>query len=161
MILKRMKRRHCREDVLEFTSNLRKIRSDVAFGADVIAGFPTETEDMFDNSLQLVKQAGIQYMHVFPYSEREGTPAARMPQLSKAIRKSRAAILRQAGEEELHKFLQFNVKTNSKVLVEKEFLGRTENFLPVKLDVAGIAGAIITVDIESHTSEHLLGRISS
>jgi threonylcarbamoyladenosine tRNA methylthiotransferase MtaB len=133
LILKRMKRRHNRTSVIKYSEKLRNLRPDVSYGADIIAGFPTETEEMFKNTLNLVSEAGLQYLHVFPYSERDGTPASRMPQIDGRIRKERAALLRQAGEIELKKFMQNNVGKDSTILVENDNIGRTENFLPVKL----------------------------
>ena len=104
MILKRMKRRHSRKDALDFCARVRSLRPDVVFGADIIAGFPTETEAMFQNTLDIVDEAALTYLHVFPYSAREGTPAARMPQVAKEIRKERAARLREAGEKQVQQF---------------------------------------------------------
>lgn len=134
MILKRMKRRHNREQVIEFCRKIREIRPDVAFGADIIAGFPTETDEMFENSVDLMKEVGIVFAHIFPYSAREGTPAAKMPQLSGDVIKKRAKILRQIGEENLQKFLQQQVGTVQKVIIEKNGIGKTENFLNVKIE---------------------------
>ena len=106
MVLKRMKRRHSRQDILDFCARVRSLRPDVVFGADIIAGFPTETDEMFQNTLRLVEEAGLTYLHVFPYSSRPGTPAAKMPQVPKAIRKERAARLRAAGEKQLANYLE-------------------------------------------------------
>ena len=106
MILKRMKRRHAREDSIAFCAELRARRPGIVFGADIIAGFPTETDEMFENSLAIVDDCGLTYLHVFPFSPRPGTPAARMPQLEKAVIKARAALLRQKGEERLDQFLE-------------------------------------------------------
>src|SRR5690606_16159819 len=119
MILKRMKRRHSREDAIRFTERLRAARPEVAFGADIIAGFPTETEEMFENSLRLVDECDLTYLHVFPYSERKGTPAARMPQVDKAVRKERAARLRARGRERLDRFLDRRIGSIAHVLVER------------------------------------------
>src|SRR5690606_11002456 len=98
MVLKRMKRRHLRDDSIRFCEEVRRLRPDVVFGADIIAGFPTETEEMFQNSLKIVEECGLTHLHVFPYSARDGTPAARMPQVARAAVKQRAARLREAGE---------------------------------------------------------------
>lgn len=136
MILKRMKRRHNRDQILDFCNRMRKIRSDVAFGADIIAGFPTETDDMFENTRKLISEAGLQYLHIFPYSEREGTPAARMPQVEKHIRKERAAILRAEGKKELNAFMSNAVGSEANILVEQGNVGHTENFIPVKINAA-------------------------
>lgn len=133
MILKRMKRRHNRNQVLEFCTRARKIRSDMTFGADIIAGFPTETNRMFENSCKLIEEAGIIFTHIFPYSKREGTPAAKMTQINGNIIKERAKILREAGARELQKFLKQQIGKNLKVLVEKDGVGKAENFLDVKI----------------------------
>jgi threonylcarbamoyladenosine tRNA methylthiotransferase MtaB len=146
MILKRMKRRHNRDQVLEFCHKMREIRSDVAFGADIIAGFPTETDEMFENTRKLISEAGLQYLHIFPYSEREGTPATKMPQVEKHIRKKRAAILREEGKKELKCFFEKSAGKEAKILVEKDNMGHTENFIPVKIAASNdiIPGSIIT-----------------
>ncbi|HJD55700.1 MAG TPA: tRNA (N(6)-L-threonylcarbamoyladenosine(37)-C(2))-methylthiotransferase MtaB [Rickettsia endosymbiont of Pyrocoelia pectoralis] len=134
MILKRMKRRHKRESVVEFCKKLRAVRPEVSFGADIIAGFPTETDEMFENTRKLIAEAELQYLHVFPYSQREGTPAARMPQVPKAIRKERAEILRQEGQKQLTKFFEKNIGQKVELLVESNNVAHTESFIPVKLD---------------------------
>lgn len=134
MILKRMKRRHNREQILDFCNSLRSKRPDVSFGADIIAGFPTETDEMFENTRKLISEAGLQYLHVFPFSEREGTPAAKMPQVSKDIRKKRAAILREEGARELQKFFKQNIGKQVELLMEQHNMAHTENFIPVKLE---------------------------
>jgi threonylcarbamoyladenosine tRNA methylthiotransferase MtaB len=133
LILKRMKRRHNRASIIKYCERLRNLRADVSYGADIIAGFPTETDEMFKNSLDLISEAGLQYLHVFPYSERDGTPATRMPQIDKRTRKERASILRQAGELELKKFMQYNIGREASVIIESDHIARTENFLPVKI----------------------------
>jgi threonylcarbamoyladenosine tRNA methylthiotransferase MtaB len=133
MILKRMKRRHNRAQVIEFCNKLRNIR-DVAFGADIIAGFPTETEQMFQNTKHLISDADLQYLHVFPYSERDGTPAARMPQVEKKIRKARAQELIQCGNLQKKIFFERNLNKSFKVLIEQNNTGHTENFIPVKFN---------------------------
>lgn len=139
MILKRMKRRHTREDAIEFCNAVTKKRPDVVFGADIITGFPTETEDMFENSMKMVEDCNLTYLHVFPYSEREGTPAARMPQMDRSIRKTRGAKLRALGEEKLEAFLSSQVGNDVEILVEKAMkdenaiLGHTEHFAPAKI----------------------------
>ena len=134
MILKRMKRRHNRANVIEFCRKLRAIRPEVSFGADIIAGFPTETPEMFENTRKLISEAELQYLHVFPYSEREGTSAARMPQVPKAIRKERAEILRQEGQNQLSEFFMKHIGQKVELLVENNNIAHTENFIPVKLD---------------------------
>jgi threonylcarbamoyladenosine tRNA methylthiotransferase MtaB len=157
MILKRMKRRHTRDDILAFTQWVRQVRPDIAFGADLIAGFPTETEEMFENSLRLIEEVGFVYLHVFPYSARSGTPAARMPQLPLATRKARAALLRQAGQKQLAAFLQTQVGLTLPALVEQPFLARTQNYAPVKLTTPQTPGDIIHVTITGCSDEQLLG----
>ncbi|MFV9929566.1 MAG: tRNA (N(6)-L-threonylcarbamoyladenosine(37)-C(2))-methylthiotransferase MtaB [Rickettsia endosymbiont of Haemaphysalis japonica] len=134
MILKRMKRRHNRANVIEFCRKLRAIRPEVSFGADIIAGFPTETPEMFENTRKLISEAELQYLHVFPYSERERTPAARMPQVPKNIRKERAEILRQEGQNQLTEFFKKHIGQQVELLVENNNIAHTENFIPVKLD---------------------------
>jgi threonylcarbamoyladenosine tRNA methylthiotransferase MtaB len=133
MILKRMKRRHNQKQVLDFCAKARQIRPEITFGADIIAGFPTETDEMFLNSVKLIEEAGIIFTHIFPYSKREGTPAAKMPQVNGKIIKARAKILREKGAAELQKFLQKQVGKTLKVLIEKDGIGKTENFLDVKI----------------------------
>jgi len=148
MILKRMKRRHKRQDVIDFAKRVRSLRPDAAFGADIIAGFPTETDEMFENTLQLVHEAGLQYLHVFPYSIREGTPAAKMPQVPGNIRKERAARLRAAGEVELAKHLAQFVGKKMHVIVEKENFARGENFAPVRLNSPLNPGDVVEISVD-------------
>ncbi len=145
MILKRMKRRHLREDAIEMCRRAKDLRPDMAFGADIIAGFPTETDDMFENSLRIVEECELTYLHVFPYSEREGTPATRMPQVALPVRKERAKRLREAGEKQLDRLLRRNLNKTHRVLVEKDNFGRTENFLSVKLKETLPAGSLTEV----------------
>jgi threonylcarbamoyladenosine tRNA methylthiotransferase MtaB len=158
MILKRMKRRHNRSDIITFCREMRAARPDIAFGADIIAGFPTETEEMFANSLALVEECGLSYLHVFPYSARPGTPAAKMPQVPGPLRKERAAKLRAAGEANLARFLESLTGSLQSVLVEKPDLGRAENFAPVRLE-GGIPGEIVPVRITGSDGTHLIGQI--
>ena len=155
MILKRMKRRHNREQVIEFCHKLRNLRPETVFGADMIAGFPTETEEMFQNSFDLISQAGLQLLHVFPYSSRQNTPAARMPQVVKKVRKERAEKLRNEGMDELKKFLNNSIGKTYKTIVEQEYLGRTENFLQVKLPKASTEGDIINMEITGYEDKYL------
>lgn len=136
MILKRMKRRHSRRDALRFCDQVRRLRPDIALGADIIAGFPTETEEMFARSLDLIEECGLTFLHAFPYSPRPGTPAARMPQVAGAIVKERAKRLRARGEAALRRRLQAEIGATREVLIESETQGRTEHYLPV-----AIAGA--------------------
>lgn len=134
MILKRMKRRHLRKDVIDVCKQLRETRQDIVFGADLIAGFPTESDDMFKNTLNIVEECDISYLHVFPYSARRGTPAARMPQVPKEIIKMRASILREVGKRRLHQFLQMQLDRSVNVLVERNFKGHTDHFASVQLE---------------------------
>lgn len=160
MILKRMKRRHNREQIIEFCHKLRAIRPQVSFGADIIAGFPTETDEMFENTRKLISEAGLQYLHVFPYSEREGTPAARMPQVSKAIRKKRAAILRTEGLKELHKFFMRNIHHEVNVLVENNNMAHTENFIPVKLEGKFDIGQVVKAKLISFEDNYMRAMVA-
>lgn len=159
MVLKRMKRRHLRQDALDFCDKVRTLRPDVVFGADIIAGFPTETEDMFSNTLKLVEEAGLTYLHVFPYSARSGTPAAKMPQVKKEIRKARAAELRAAGERQLADWLQTQIGKTVEVVVEKERVGRSPHFAVVELDRDCKPGSVVEVDIVGASAEKLSGAV--
>ncbi|MEI7670189.1 MAG: tRNA (N(6)-L-threonylcarbamoyladenosine(37)-C(2))-methylthiotransferase MtaB, partial [Pseudomonadota bacterium] len=159
MILKRMKRRHNRQDALDFCERVRSLRPDVVFGADIIAGFPTETEEMFQNTLNIVGEAKLTYLHVFPYSAREGTPAARMPQVAKEIRKERAARLRKAGEEQLEIFLKSWVGKETNAIGEKDNTARTDHFAPIKLDKNICSGDVLRVKINSYEAGGLIGNI--
>jgi threonylcarbamoyladenosine tRNA methylthiotransferase MtaB len=134
MVLKRMKRRHLRHHVVEMCERARKLRPDVTFGADIIAGFPTETDEMFDNTLRLVSECDLTYLHVFPYSERPGTPAARMPTVEKKIRVERAKALREAGKKQHDMMLESCINQEAVIVVEKNNFGRTERYVPVKVD---------------------------
>ncbi|UWU69308.1 tRNA (N(6)-L-threonylcarbamoyladenosine(37)-C(2))-methylthiotransferase MtaB [Bradyrhizobium sp. NC92] len=142
MILKRMKRRHSRHDAIAFCEQVRRLRPDVVFGADIIAGFPTETEDMFSRSLDLVEECGLTFLHVFPYSPRPGTPAARMPQVAGPVIKDRAKRLRAAGEAALRQRLQAEIGATREVLIESAGQGRTEHYLPVAV-VGEQVGSIV------------------
>ena len=148
MILKRMRRRHSRRDAIEFCETVRARRPDAVFGADLIAGFPTETEPMFANTLALIDDCGLTYLHVFPYSERPGTPAARMPQLPKAVRRERAARLREAGGRRLDGFLDQWPGATINVLIEDGRKARSEHFAPVLLDRPAPPGGIVAARIE-------------
>jgi threonylcarbamoyladenosine tRNA methylthiotransferase MtaB len=134
MILKRMKRRHLRQDVIDVCNKARALRPDMAFGADIIAGFPTETDEMFNNTLKIVEDCDLTFLHVFPYSARSGTPAAKMPQVPLASRKERAAKLREAGARQVEKFLTSRMGKIESILIEKDRRGHTEHFAPVRLD---------------------------
>jgi threonylcarbamoyladenosine tRNA methylthiotransferase MtaB len=159
MILKRMKRRHSRDDTIRFCDAVRAVRPDAAFGADLIAGFPTETDDMFDNTLKLVDDAGLSMLHVFPFSPRQGTPAARMPQLPRGVVKDRAARLRAKGATALQQYYSTLIGREESLLVEKPGLGRTPSFVPVAF--LGEAGDFVRVRITGATSDHLTGDIVS
>jgi len=156
MILKRMKRRHGRAQAVTLCDRLRRLRPDLVLGADLIAGFPTETEAMFENTLSLVADCGLTYLHVFPYSPRPGTPAARMPQIAAARRKARAARLRVAGEAALAGFLAGRVGTRADVLVERPGFGRSEHYAPVALD-GGTPGEIVSARIRRAGTDLLYG----
>ena len=146
LILKRMKRRHLRADAIAFTRQVRRLRPDIVFGADMIAGFPTETEDVHQRSRELVAECGLTHLHVFPYSERPGTPAARMPQVPHHLRKERARLLRQDGEAALERHLGAEVGAERRVLTEQNDMGRTEQFTPVRLAAHAEPGTLIDVD---------------
>lgn len=160
MILKRMKRRHTREQVIEFCQKLRVLRPEVSFGADIIAGFPTETASMFLNTANLVREADLQYLHIFPYSERAGTPAARMPQVEKTLRKERAASLRELGQEQLQKFFAGHLHKQAVLLVENNNTAHTENFIPVKVANNNIrSGELIRAELVAIEGSHMIGHI--
>jgi threonylcarbamoyladenosine tRNA methylthiotransferase MtaB len=158
MILKRMKRRHSRAHTIAFCDAVRRVRPEAAFGADLIAGFPTETEAMFRNTLALVDDAGLSYLHVFPFSPRNGTPAARMPQLPRALVKQRAARLRAHGAAALAARLRGLVGTTQNVLAEKPGEGRTPCFASVRFDGAFAPGDIVRVRIADADGRALVGR---
>jgi threonylcarbamoyladenosine tRNA methylthiotransferase MtaB len=158
MILKRMKRRHLRDDTIRFCGEVRALRSDIVFGADIIAGFPTETEEMFESSLKIVEECGLTHLHVFPFSAREGTPAARMPQLPRRLAKERAMRLRAAGEAAYHRHLDSLAGTRQRILVEREGLGRTEGFTLSAID-AGRPGEIVDAIAIGHDGERLTASV--
>lgn len=159
MILKRMRRRHTREQVIEFCTKTRKIRSDMIFGADIIAGFPTETDEMFKNTLDIINEAEIMHLHVFPYSERKGTPAANIPadkQIPVSLRKERAAILREAGQKQLQKFLRSRIGQIENIIIEKDGIGRTEHFATAELLNYNNAGMIMQARVASVSDTRLI-----
>lgn len=161
LILKRMKRRHSRGDVLELTRRVRALRPEVAFGADLIAGFPTESEAMFLNTLALVADAGLAFLHVFPYSPRPGTPAARMPEVAKAVRKERATRLRAAGRAELFRLYGSQLDRPAEVLMESDGGGRLESFAPFRFagrEAMFAPGRIVRVVPERIEDDRLIGR---
>ncbi len=156
MILKRMKRRHGRAEAVALCDRVRRLRPDVVFGADLIAGFPTETPEMFANTAALIADCDLTYLHVFPYSARPGTPAARMPQVPVAERKARAKTLRGLGAAALSRFLAAQVGTRTQVLIEKPGQGRCERFAPVTLDF-GATGDIVSARIAKAGQDRLHG----
>jgi threonylcarbamoyladenosine tRNA methylthiotransferase MtaB len=156
IILKRMKRRHSRADAIAFCEQVRRLRPDVAFGGDIIAGFPTETEDMFRRSLDLVDECGLTQLHVFPFSPRPGTPAARMPQIAGNVVKERAQRLRRKGEAALRRHLDAEVGTLRCVLTERGGIARTPQFTPVRLAASAEPGVMLDVAITGHDGRQLL-----
>ncbi|MEM9966547.1 MAG: tRNA (N(6)-L-threonylcarbamoyladenosine(37)-C(2))-methylthiotransferase MtaB [Pseudomonadota bacterium] len=148
LILKRMKRRHLRGDAIAFCQEARRLRPDMTFGADIIAGFPTETEDMFENSLALVAECDLTWLHVFPYSPRPGTPAARMPAVAGTLIKERAARLRAAGALQVANHLSKQIRTSHRVLMESKTMGRTEQFAEVIFATPQHEGEIVTTQIQ-------------
>jgi len=163
MILKRMKRRHSREDAIALCNRLKAARPEIAFGADIIAGFPTETEAMFENSLKLVDECQLAYLHVFPYSPRPGTPAARMPQLEKAEIKARAARLRDKADQVLSLHLDSMIGTVTDALLEKPGFARAGNFAAIRLPETEFprAGALVNVQVTHHDGRELHGELTS
>lgn len=157
MILKRMKRRHLRDDAIRFAEEARRLRPEMTFGADIIAGFPTETEAHFENSLKLVEDCGLTWLHVFPYSRREGTPAARIPnQVNGRVIRDRAARLRQAGEARVAAHLAEQVGRAHRVLMENPRMGRTEQFTEVEFATDQPEGQIVDVRISGQTGQRLV-----
>ena len=150
LTLKRMKRRHSRDDAIAFCDKVRELRPDTVFGADLIAGFPTESEKMFLSTLSIINACGLTYLHVFPYSARQGTPAARMPQVDGKTVKARAARLRAEGAKALERHLQSQIGAEHSLLMETETRGRTPHFTPVTLNTAAQPGAIVTARISGH-----------
>ena len=155
MILKRMKRRHAREDSIRFCEDLRARRKDMVFGADIIAGFPTETDGMFENSRRIIDECGLTFLHVFPFSPRPGTPAARMPHLDKAGVKERAALLRNKGAERLAAFLTTQVGSTQDVLVETPQTGRTPHFALARFSQQMTPGAIVRTRVTAASGDGL------
>ncbi len=147
MILKRMKRRHLRDDAIKFCEDARKLRPEMTFGADIIAGFPTETEEMFQNSLRLVEECDLTWLHVFPYSAREGTPAAKMPAVNGNLIKDRAARLRAAGDVQVLRHLHAQLGKTHDILMENPHMGRTQQFTEVVFDTPQTEGNIVTAQI--------------
>lgn len=160
LILKRMKRRHSRADAIRFCETARRLRPDIVFGADLIAGFPTETEQHFENTLRLVDECGLTYLHVFPFSPRKGTPAARMPQVSRSEVKERAARLRSLGSTVLARYLDAQRGALVDVLAERPNAGRTAQFAEIELSGGNApAGAIVRARVEGHDGQRLAGEV--
>ena len=155
MILKRMKRRHLREDAIAFTEEARRLRPEMTFGADIIAGFPTESDAMFENSLKLVTDCNLTWLHVFPYSARQGTPAARIPPINGKIIKTRAAQLRAEGSKQVNKHLQSQIGQSHNVLMENPQMGRTEQFTEVVFDNVQPEGSIVKAIITGQNGKQL------
>lgn len=162
MILKRMKRRHSRTDAIRFCAAVRALRPDVIFGADLIAGFPTETADMFQDTLSIVEECGLTYLHVFPYSPRKGTPAARMPAVPGTLIKERAAALRAKGEERLKAFLETLTDKTVEILIENGNVGRTPHFAEVDLgNTSPPVGSIAHARTKCHDGRRLVGEVAA
>jgi threonylcarbamoyladenosine tRNA methylthiotransferase MtaB len=155
LILKRMKRRHSRQLAVDFCNEVRRLRPDIAFGADIIAGFPTETEAMFSRSLDLVDECGLSFLHVFPYSPRPGTPASRMPQVDGGLIRERAGRLRAAGDAALRRRLESEVGAAREILIESATQGRTEHFLPVAIG-GEMPGTVRRLTIAGHDGARLV-----
>jgi threonylcarbamoyladenosine tRNA methylthiotransferase MtaB len=151
-----MKRRHSRTEAIAFCRTVRRLRPDMRFGADLIAGFPTESSDMFQRSLDLIEECDLTYLHVFPFSPRPGTPAARMPQIDRSVVKERARRLREIGALALMRHLGGEVGARRRVLVESRHAGRTEQFTAVKLAAPGEPGTILELRIGGHDETQLL-----
>ena len=161
LILKRMKRRHAREEAIELAGRLRSARPEIALGADLIAGFPTETEDAFENSLKLVEECELSFLHVFPYSPRPGTPAARMPQLEKALIKSRAATLRSAGEAALSRHNLRHIGKERLALIERGGMARLSDFTQVSIPSKddSLVGTAVPIKIDAAENNALIGKL--
>jgi threonylcarbamoyladenosine tRNA methylthiotransferase MtaB len=157
LILKRMKRRHSRAQALEACARARALRPGIALGADLIAGFPTEDEAMFARTLDLVDEAALDYLHVFPFSPRPGTPAARMPQVPRSVVRERAARLRVVGTAALARALVARVGSQAQILIERPGFGRSEHYAPVRFDSEGVVGAVMPVTLTRATSDTLFG----
>ncbi|MBU6475094.1 MAG: tRNA (N(6)-L-threonylcarbamoyladenosine(37)-C(2))-methylthiotransferase MtaB [Alphaproteobacteria bacterium] len=161
MVLKRMKRRHLRKDLYEVCEKARSLRPDIVFGADIIAGFPTETGEMFQNTYNALKDCGVTFLHVFPYSARIGTPAARMPQVAGDVRKERARLLRELGVEHVKNHLSGLVGKTLPVLVERNKVSRTEYFSEVRLDKQMPLGQIVMAELDDIEGEVIKGRVAA
>jgi threonylcarbamoyladenosine tRNA methylthiotransferase MtaB len=156
MILKRMKRRHLRDDAISFCDTVRKIRPEITFGADIIAGFPTETDTMFENSIKLVNECDLTWLHIFPYSVRQGTPASKMPQVNGNKIKERARLLRNLGSTQVSKYLKSQVGKHHNILMESESMGRTEQFAEVDFQNPQQPGTITFAKIKKLNNNRLM-----
>ena len=159
MILKRMKRRHLRDDAIAMAKRARDLRPDIVFGADIIAGFPTEDEGMFENSMKIVEECDLTYLHVFPYSPRPGTPAAKMPQGNAKHRKDRAARLRELGKAQEEKLYASHIGREAEIVTEKNNMGRTEHFIPVHLKTDVKPGELVKVRLTGLCEGGMIGQI--
>ncbi len=159
IILKRMKRRHSRADAVRFCAEARRLRPDIVFGADLIAGFPTETDAMFDGSLRLVDDCGLTFLHVFPFSPRPGTPAARMPQVARSAIKDRAARLREKGDAALAGHLESRIGSDVELLMEREHLGRTPGFVEMELAHPATPGLLLQARVIASDGKRLRGEL--
>ncbi len=159
MILKRMRRRHSRAQSVAFCEEVRRMRPDVVFGADLIAGFPTETDEMFENTLRIVEDCGLTHLHVFPFSPRKGTPAARMPLVDRRLVKDRAARLRDEGERALARHLDAEIGRDRLVLVEQDTNGRTEQYTAALLDRVLPSGSIVKARVTGHDGRRLAAEV--
>ena len=159
LILKRMKRRHLRSDAIRFCETARRLRPDIVFGADLIAGFPTESEEHFENTLRLVEECGLTYLHVFPFSPRKGTPAARMPQVNRAVVKERAARLRELGGAVLARYLDGQRGAIAEVLTEQTGAGRTAQFTEIRLSGNTPAATLVRVRVGGNDGQRLTGEV--
>lgn len=156
LILKRMKRRHLRDDVIKLSTLLREIRPDIVLGADLIAGFPTETDEMFRQTIDLISEAELLHLHIFPYSARVGTPAAKMPQVASNTKKMRARLLREAGAELVTDYLGKRVGRNETVLLEQNDTGYTDQFFPMKVSGNHKPGEIVTAKVDNVMEDNTL-----
>ena len=161
MILKRMKRRHGRDEAIAICNRIREARPDVVLGADLIAGFPTETDDMFQRSYDLIAECGLTWLHVFPYSARPGTPAARMPQVEMVVRRERARQLREAGDAAAARFLDGRIGQDASVLVEQDGIGRTEHYAPILCETDLPNGSMATLRVTGRDGAQLTGRLAA
>lgn len=160
-ILKRMKRRHARADAIAVCRDIRRARPDIVLGADLIAGFPTETDAMFQRSLDLIAECGLTWLHVFPYSPRPGTPAARMPAVPRAVRRERAQRLREAGARAVTRFLDARIGRDATVLIESNGIGRTEHYAPIRAERDLAEGSVARLRVTGRDGDTLIGRFAA